>query len=465
MILSGKKTLDRFFLKRVQLSPRKNAIGYIKNGVLKFITYKEYKKTVEAYSFGLNKIDLLKQNKVAIISHSSHQWHFLDISIMCLGGIVIPIRPGVPQMEYIMEHSECSILIVENDKILDSVKKLSKYPFHLKTIVIINTKKNTSNQSSSQMKIISLKNLLQSISNLNHSHIIQHHRNEIREDDIASMIYADEISNRPKGVIITHRAIVTMLNNTSISMEKALGPDDRSLLFTCLSEIKGRCHSLCLFPLGMEIVYPEKTKISFKNITAVNPTVIMGSPDILKKIYTHTINKINNDSTIENKIFKWAIEVSNKYYFKIECDLSPTTREILEKTIAYKTFFSKIYKKFGGEVRFFISDGKPIPSEIIRFFRHANLIILEGHGITETVGFFTINPPGKQIPETAGLPIGDTRLKMAKNGKIHIKTKALFASYYKNPESTTEAFIDGYFCSKISGKIMSNGYLKVIEDK
>ncbi|MCY4523653.1 MAG: hypothetical protein OXB84_02820, partial [Halobacteriovoraceae bacterium] len=90
MILNEKRTLDRFFLKRVFLSPENNAFGYIKDEVVKYMTYKDYKNIIEKYSLGLKKIGLKKQDKIIIVPQTNnYQWHLLDISIICLGGIVI----------------------------------------------------------------------------------------------------------------------------------------------------------------------------------------------------------------------------------------------------------------------------------------------------------------------------------------------------------------------------------------
>ncbi|MCY4524733.1 MAG: AMP-binding protein [Halobacteriovoraceae bacterium] len=360
-----------------------------------------------------------------------------------------------------MEHSESSILILENIELLSKLKKISSFPFNLKTIISIRKTSNTNILKDVSINFFILNKIIKPSFNPKNQSLMQENNLEIKEEDIASIIYTKDSANNLKGAVITHKAFVTMLNNTAITMEKTLGSEDKSLLLSPLYDIKGRSYSHFIFPLGIQIIYPESIETPINTIIQIKPSIIMGDSKILKDIYNNKMKKVNHYLMIEKKIFNWAMKVSDKYYFKIEKNISPTTREILEKAIAYKIFFSKIYEHIGGNLRFFISTEKPLASEIIRFFCHANIIILEGHGLAETVGVFTINPPEKQIPETVGLPMGDVRLKIASNGKILIKSRALFSGYYKNSHSTSQAFVDDYFCSEEFGQITNNGYLKI----
>jgi long-chain acyl-CoA synthetase len=100
------------------------------------------------------------------------------------------------------------------------------------------------------------------------------------------------------------------------------------------------------------------------------------------------------------------------------------------------------------------------------FLQNANLTILEGYGLTETIAPCAINPVVRQIPGSIGLPLGDVQIKFAEDGEILIKTKALFSEYYKNPEATKEAFnSEGWFQSGDIGELTSEGYIKITDRK
>ena len=139
--------------------------------------------------------------------------------------------------------------------------------------------------------------------------------------------------------------------------------------------------------------------------------------------------------------------------------------ESLQKNLAYKLVFQKIYNRFGGRIRFLVSGGAPLSPDIMNFLQFANLTILEGYGLTETIAPCVLNPAVRQIPGAIGLPLGDVQIKFASDGEIMLKTEALFTQYYKNDEATKEAFIDGWFLTGDIGELTSDGYIRITDRK
>jgi long-chain acyl-CoA synthetase len=147
-------------------------------------------------------------------------------------------------------------------------------------------------------------------------------------------------------------------------------------------------------------------------------------------------------------------------------DLSPNPYEIIQKNLAYNLVFKKINEIFGGKVRFLVSGGAPLSPDIIKFLSNANLTILEGYGLTETIAPCILNPPVRQIPGTIGLPLGDVKILFAEDGEILIKTEALFSLYFKDEAATKEAFTeDGWFKTGDIGEITVDGFVRITDRK
>jgi long-chain acyl-CoA synthetase len=127
--------------------------------------------------------------------------------------------------------------------------------------------------------------------------------------------------------------------------------------------------------------------------------------------------------------------------------------------------FQKIYDRFGGRIRFLVSGGAPLSPDIMNFLQYANLTILEGYGLTETIAPCVLNPPVRQIPGAIGLPLGDVQVKFAEDGEIMLKTEALFTQYYKNEAATKEAFKDGWFLTGDIGELTTDGYIRITDRK
>lgn len=157
---------------------------------------------------------------------------------------------------------------------------------------------------------------------------------------------------------------------------------------------------------GWQGVYAESMEKLVDNIALVKPTIMISVPRVFEKIYNGIMDKIKSGSVFEQKALPAGrIGVAQKYFDKIDRDLSPGATEILEFKLAQKVVFSKIYQRFGGRIRYFVSGGAPLSPEIIKFLRCANLTILEGYGATETVAPCCLNPLAKQVPELCGSPM------------------------------------------------------------
>jgi long-chain acyl-CoA synthetase len=138
---------------------------------------------------------------------------------------------------------------------------------------------------------------------------------------------------------------------------------------------------------------------------------------------------------------------------------------LLQYRLAYKLVFSKLHDKLGNRIRFMVSGGAPMSKEIIEFFHAAGVLILEGYGLTETTAGIFFNNPYKYIFGSVGLPIGDVKCKIAKDGEILIKSKKIFKEYFKNPEATKEALEEGWFKTGDIGEMNSEGFLKITDRK
>jgi len=256
-----------------------------------------------------------------------------------------------------------------------------------------------------------------------------------------------------------------MLANVHASLKTNILSTDRTLVFLPLSHVLGRCDSFLNLVFDFESVYAESMDKVVDNLQIAKPTILIAVPRIFEKVYSRVIEMIQKESDLKQKVFEWALHVSNEYYKKINEDKAPSPYLILQKNLAYKLVFEKIYNRFGGRIRFLVSGGAPLSPDIMTFLQNANLSILEGYGLTETIAPCILNPAVRQIPGTIGLPLGDVQVKFAADGEIMLKTHALFTHYYKNEEATKEAFKDGWFLTGDIGELTTDGYVRITDRK
>ena len=466
-----KKTIGQLFLKRSKMNPKSNAIGWIENDSLKFINYKEYRNTVESISLAIIKKGIIQHDKVCILSNTRREWHFLDLGVLCSGAAVIPIYHTYlsHEVKYIVNHSEAKMIIVEDNEQLKKITKVIHELDSLKFIVTIDKiSEELKNEIPEHIHYYTYKELLSTGSEelIANPDIFELKINNLHDNDLASIIYTSGTTGEPKGAVVTHGAFTHMLLNVKSFTHNSINESDRTLTFLPLSHVFGRCDSLLNLVYGNETVYAESIDKILDNIQLTKPTIMLAVPRVFEKIYEKVMLDIRNSSSLKQGVFEWAMKAANKYYETIAKDKAPSTLEIIQFNAAYKLVFEKVYQKFGGRIRYFISGGAPLSVGIIEFLRNANLTLLEGYGLTETIAPCCLNPLSKQIPGTVGRPMGDVEFKFAEDFEILIKTKAMLKEYYKNPDATAKAIdSDGWFHSGDIGHFTPEGYLKITDRK
>lgn len=469
--MSDPRTLGLYLLQRLNQPPDQKAIGWIETQEVKSITFREYRETIEMLSLALAKHGMVIGDRVAILAATCKEWHFLDMAIMCGRGVVVPIYPSYlgHEVKYLINHSEAKILVVENDMQLEKIAgQLTEMP-SLKLIVSLTTLAEETKKK--------FRNLVPS---LTYKELLKDGGDEIKinpglfeetiksgsPDELATIVYTSGTTGEPKGAVITHLGFTAMMGNVRSFIKGAIGPQDRTLTFLPLSHVLGRCDSLFPLIFGSESVYAEGIEKIVDNLALARPTVMVAVPRIFEKIFAKIHDQVEQSPYWKKQAFDLAVKAGEAYFNKIDEDRSPSAFELVAYRAAYESVFRQIYQRFGGRIRYFVSGGAPLATDIIKFLRYANLTVLEGYGLTETIAPCAVNPLARQVPGTVGRPMGDVEFRFAEDGEILIKTQALFREYYKNPEATKEAFTDeGWFKSGDIGEFTPEGYLKITDRK
>ncbi len=465
------QTISKMFLKKAAKSPHKKAIGWVDGSELHFLNNEDYLQKIKIYTYGFIHLGIKNQDKVAILGNTCKEWHFFDLAALSARGIVIPIYPSylAHEVEFILNDSESKFLILENEIQMQKVLEVQNKLISLKYIIGI---KDISQDLIAKLRSDILFYTFPQFTEFGNSELQKSPKLfedliiASSADDIASIVYTSGTTGEPKGAVITQKAFCAMLDNVYSSLKTNILPTDRFLIFLPLSHVLGRCDSLLNLAFDSESVYAESLDKVVDNLQIAKPTILISVPRIFEKVYSKVLDTIQKESDFKKKAFAWALQASKNYYDKINLDKSPSPFEIIQKNLAYKLVFEKIYNRFGGRIRFLVSGGAPLAPDIMSFLQNANLTILEGYGLTETIAPCILNPVVRQIPGTLGLPLGDVQVKFGDDGEIMLKTKALFSHYYKNDKATAEAFSeDGWFLTGDIGEITKDGYVKITDRK
>ena len=461
------KTIPEAYLRRVKSQGKRVAFRTKEKGEWKEITFAQHFETVKRLACGLMDLGLKKGDRVNILAQTSLAWSQFDIATLCAGGITVPVYPtNTPEdTAYIIHHSEALILFVDDLVNLQKVASVSKKCPKLKTVVVNFDVKPGSVKA--DFEILHWNAVYDRGLNLEGSlgSKVEAMMNSIAPEDMFTICYTSGTTGTPKGVVLTHEAINSVMSDVDKVMGKFLEESDSLLTFLPMSHIFGKWESMTPYFMGWTISFAESIDSLVVNLGEVKPTLWVAVPRIFEKIYSRIVAQVDEGSPVKRKLFYWALDTGKKVVELQAKGKKPGLALMAQHELANKLVFSKIKARFGGRLKFCVSGSAPLASEIQAFMFAIGIPVYEGYGLTETCAPICVNMPDSFKIGTVGKIFPEVLVKIAEDGEILIKSKKNFREYYKNPEATAEALQNGWFYTGDIGTIDEDGYLRITDRK
>jgi long-chain acyl-CoA synthetase len=434
-----------------------SAVRHIKSGKWTDISWNDYITCIEQIASGFASLGVKTGTSVAVMANTRVEWGIADFAILGIGGVTVPIYPSsMPEdAEFIINNSEAKVLICENRAMIDKWKLIRNKCPGIQHIITMEPVKDP------EVKVVEWSELIKKAQKDSATWFESQYK-KVTVDQVATIVYTSGTTGQPKGVVLTHLQIISEVED----IFELVGLDERdtSLTFLPYSHILGRVELWGHMLLGFTMGYAENVDRIRANLLDVHPTFLVAVPRIFEKIYNGVISQAEA-SPVKSKIFKWAIGVGREVS-KAKIEKKPLPMSTLVKyRVAKKLVFDKFAAKLGGRVRFAFSGGAPLSKEIAEFFHAADLLILEGYGLTETTAGVFFNTPFAYKFGTVGQAVGDVKVKIADDGEILIKSDKNMVGYFKSDDATREVLKDGWFHTGDIGELDKEGFLKITDRK
>ncbi|WP_433764285.1 AMP-dependent synthetase/ligase [Flavobacterium ginsenosidimutans] len=431
------------------------ALATKKNGVWEKTSSQEYIAKANAISRALLRMGVQKDDKIALItSNNRTEWNIMDIGILQTGAQNVPIYPTIAEedYEYILNHSGSIYCFVSDEEVLQKVNAIKANVPTLKEVYSFNEIPECKHWSDL---------LLVGEDESNQSEV-EARKNSIKTDDLATIIYTSGTTGRPKGVMLSHKNIVSNVLDSAPRIPFDPGKST-ALSFLPICHIFERMILYIYQYYGVSVYFGESIDKISDNLKEVRPTVITAVPRLLEKVYDKIYAKGAELTGIKKKLFFWAIDLGLKY----EPYGANGAWYEFQLKIARKLIFSKWKEGLGGNLDLMVSGSAALQPRLTRVFAAAEIPVMEGYGLSETSPVIAVNDQrnrGFKIG-TVGKPIRNLEVKIAEDGEILLKGPNVMLGYYKDPEKTAEAIQDGYFHTGDIGEIDSEGFLKITDRK
>lgn len=447
------KTISDFYYYQLQHTPRTDAFTQKENGVWKPLSINDFIEKSKQFSLGLLKLGIKKGDRIALISNNRTEWHLTDLAVQQIGVVNVPIYPNITEEDYTYILNDCGakVVFVSSIELLTSIENIKqKVPQleHIFTYDVLEGKRHYSEvvelgKDGDFSEIKKLKNL-------------------IKEDELATLIYTSGTTGNPKGVMLSHKNLVS--NVLGSESRLPLGENYKALSFLPLCHVFERMIDYLFIYKGVAIYYAESIEAIGDNLKEVKPQLFATVPRLLEKVYDKIIAKGTELSGIKKGLFFWALDLGLTFDPMINQGLFYN----FKLKIANKLIFSKWREALGGNVIAVVSGGAALQARLARVFTSAQIPVLEGYGLTETSPVIAVNSLQKGGTKigTVGKPLENLIVKIAEDGEILVKGPSVMMGYYNKPEITKEVFNEeGFFHTGDIGILEDGLYLKITDRK
>lgn len=428
------------------------ALAHRARGEWESISSRQYVERIDRAARALVAAGIEKGDRVGIISSNRIEWCVLDQAITKAGAITVPVYPTLSKedMQYIFEHSAMRLCFVASKNLYAKVENIRHLVNTLEGIYVLDPSGD----------LPTLEDFLHEGDNPALQETVDRRAAEADENDVATLIYTSGTTGKPKGVLLSHKNI---LSNDKICIPRITEIERKhALSFLPMSHIYERTVNYCYQLLGCSIFFAKSTDTIATDALHARPYIMMVVPRVVERLYAKISAKGEALKGWRKSIFDWAVRLGMRY--------RPYENSLgyrIKLAVARRLVFDKWRAALGGELHIMISGSASLDARLCRLFCAAGIVLNEGYGLTETSPIVSTNVyPNRGLRiGSIGRPLENLDVRIGEDGEILVKGPSVMLGYYKEPELTAEAFDqDGYLHTGDIGHL-EDGFLYITDRK
>jgi len=440
--------------------PRINLLNAKVNGIWKSYSTADVHNMVDQLSIALLDMGISAgdgttegRDKIGLISIGRPEWLITDLAVQQIGAILVPLYPNTnsKELEQILNEAEVKYVFVSSKEMYDKVNEVHAKVSSLKAIFTFDQVEGCTNWTT----------ILNPLPG-NYQQRLLEISNTVTEDDVTTIIYTSGTTGRPKGVMLTHKNILSNVMASGKVLTQIPLKERRSLSFLPLNHIFEKMVTYIYLFFGFSVYYAESMETIGANVREVKPSIFTAVPRLLEKVFEKIMAGGQQLTGFKKKIFLWSVKLAGQY------EINNTSAWYkLKLAIADKLVYTKWRDALGGNLNAVVTGSAACPVKLEKIFTAAGITIMEGYGLTETSPVIAVNQYEKNRRKfgTVGTLLDGVQVMIADDGEILCKGPGVMAGYYKNPEMTTEVMLGGWFHTGDIGEMDKDSFLKITDRK
>jgi long-chain acyl-CoA synthetase len=419
------------------------------------ITWGELRERVDALAGGLARLGVERGDTVALMLSNRPEFHLCDLAAMMLGATPFSLYTTYTpeQIGYLVADAEAKVLICEQ-QFLPQVREARRELAQLEYVVVVDGEAPIGTLS------------LAEVEGSNPEFDVEAAAAQVQPSDVLTLIYTSGTTGPPKGVQLTHRNIIAVVQSTRGMIE--FPRDGRVISWLPAAHVAERnAHHYLPIVFGLQITCCEDPRQVVSFLPEVRPSWFFAVPRIWEKLKAGLETMVAGQPPQAQQQLRAALDAAIGKV-RLEQAGEPVPAELAEQVAkADAEVFAGWREMLGLDRVEAINVGAaPTPVEVLEFFHAIGLPLAELWGMSETCGAGSVNPVERIKLGTVGPPAPGVELKLDEDGEVLVRSEVVMLGYRNLPEKTREAFTDdGWLRTGDIGEFDEDGYLKIVDRK
>ncbi|KPL69114.1 AMP-dependent synthetase [Erythrobacter sp. SG61-1L] len=398
-------------------------------------SWNEVARAVCLLSENLRKLGLKEGDRVALVSENRPEWCIADLAIMAAGCITVPAYTTNTERDHqhVLDNSGARVVIVSNEKLAKPLLPAVMTSGVAEHVIGV---ENLNRHQSGTFDFHSWDEMLAGDADAARS-AVEERIAGIGREVTACIIYTSGTGGAPRGVMLSHGAILCNIDGAADLLVEDFGWDEEVFLsFLPLSHAYEHTGGQFLpIGLGAEIYYAEGLDKLASNIEEVRPTIMVVVPRLFEVLRTRIMKQVEKQGRVANFLMDRALRIGELSFAGRR-----RLRDLPMNLILEKTLRPKIRDRFGGRIKALVSGGAPLNPDVGTFFESMGLTMLQGYGQTESAPVVSCNRPKVGLKmDTVGPPMKGVEVRIAEDGEILVRGELVMQGYWQNPAETARA--------------------------
>ena len=410
---------------------------------------------------GLMDLGIGDGDRVVLASENRPEWPIAELAIMAAGAIPVPAYTTntADDHAHIIDNTQAKAAIVSDNKLLANLLPAAHNSATCKHVIVM--EKPDLKQEVGEIKVHAWDDVTATGSQAPDT--VQANVDKLRRNDTAVIIHTSGTGGAPRGVMLSHGAILSNCMGAVVACDHQLSYGDEIFLsFLPLSHAyEHMAGHFMPISIAAQIYYAGSIDTLVSDMADVKPTIMTAVPRLYEVMHTRVSRAMKDMSGTKRKMFDAAYNLGKRKYEKGGL---PPHKAVMDGLLD-KLVRKKVRGRFGGRLKFFVSGGAPLNHDIGMFFTALGVKLLQGYGQTEAAPLISVNPPDNAKIHTVGPPVHDVEVRIAEDGEICVRGELVMQGYYGDPEATRQVILDGWLHTGDIGELDEDGHIVITDRK